>query len=62
MLLKMISEIVAVIREHPSLREKVIFLWKEFIHSHQISSKHILSSNTLYTWEHVNFLPRMKLG
>jgi hypothetical protein len=61
-LLKMISKIVAVIREHPGFREKVILLRKDFKHAHQIPCKQILARNTLYTWEHVNFLPRMKLG
>jgi hypothetical protein len=42
-LIKLLAEVIHLLREDPSLREKVIFSWEDFGHSHKIPRQIILS-------------------
>jgi hypothetical protein len=54
---EMVTQIVCVVRDHPRLREEVVFVRARLVHPHQISCKLVLTRNALNPRIHVNLLP-----
>jgi hypothetical protein len=59
---KLLSEVIHLLGEHPSFRKEVIIVWEYFRHSHEISAKIIFSSQLIHPRVMIDSLMRLKLG
>lgn len=59
---KLLSEVVHLLREHPSLRKEVIIVWEYFRHPHEISAKIIFSSQLIHSRVMIDSLMRLQLS
>jgi hypothetical protein len=59
---KLLSEVVHLLREYPSLRKEVVIVWEYFRHPHEISTKIIFSSQLIHPRIMIDSLMRLKLG
>ena len=50
------NEIFIIVRHHICERKEIILIWKKFTHSHQMATKHVLSSEIIDSWDLINSL------
>lgn len=55
-LVKLLPEIIHLLRKYPRLREEIIVVWENFSHSHEISAEIIFSSQLIHSRIMINAL------
>ena len=61
-LVKLVSEIYVISRQHPSLREEIKLIIESSFHPHQVSSEMVLSCDGVHAWVMVDLLVRVEFS
>ena len=60
--IKLLSEVIHLLRKNPSLWEEIVFIWENFSHAHQVAAEVVLSSKLVHPWVVVDTLMRLQFG